>query len=339
MLPNLFFNGMRNDHLIWLSACLYYAEDLHGFLRDAVDPFIRRVMDRELVAQFFFIRYWEKGTHIRLRLRGDETLIETVLKPELEAFFEAYYHNKPSVRGRNFRLDQYKDASQWAPNNSVQFMPYEPEIERYGGLAGMKVAEQQFELSSRIALDILCAYPYDYQRLTGIAIQLQLALMYACGCTPEKVVALSDTICRAWLPNAQAWLVTAEPDSRYQHRENVLVLYAARFEQHRNFYVTYVGELWDALCSGQAFEEAWMNRWIDGMKNIYTQLRELYVAGRLHVTGERSGAEETINAVLESYIHMMNNRLGILNREESYIAYIIGRSVKENARLRGAEQQ
>jgi len=329
---------MRNDRLIWLTACLYYAEDLHGFLRDAVDPFIRRVMDRELAVQFFFIRYWEKGTHIRLRFKGNETIMETVLKPDLSAFFEAYYKDKPSVRGRNFRLNQYSDASQWAPNNSVQFTLYEPETGRYGGPAGVEVAEQQFELSSRVALDILRLYPPDYQQLTGIAIQLQLALMYACGYTMEKVIKLSDTICLAWLPNAQAWLMTAEPDSGYQHRENVLLLYASRFEQHRNFYVTYIGELWDALCSGQAFEEAWMNRWIDGMKKVYTQLHELYVAGRLHVTEDRSGAEETINTVLESYIHMMNNRLGILNREESYIAYVIGRSVKENARLRGAER-
>ncbi len=323
-----------NNRTVWLTACLYYAEDLHGFLRDAVAPFVREVMGGGLARQFFFIRYWEKGTHIRLRFKGNETIMETVLKPDLSAFFEAYYKDKPSVRGRNFRLNQYSDASQWAPNNSVQFTLYEPETGRYGGPAGVEVAEQQFELSSRVALDILRLYPPDYQQLTGIAIQLQLALMYACGYTMEKVIKLSDTICLAWLPNAQAWLITAEHDSRYEHKENVLLLYASRFEQHRDLYVSYIGKLWNTLCSGQAFEEDWMNRWIGGMKKVTTQLHGLCAGGQLHVSADdQYSDEETIRAILESYIHMMNNRLGILNREESYIAYVIWRSMEENARL------
>ena len=44
-------------------------------------------------------------------------------------------------------------------------------------------------------------------------------------------------------------------------------------------------------------------------------------------TGD-SGEENTVRVILESYIHMTNNRLGISNYDEIYLAYFIYKNLE-----------
>ena len=68
----------------WLSAYLYYHEPWETFITKAVSPFIDKMLEKHLVKRFFFIRYWEKGPHIRLRFQGNKQTIEEKIKPNLK---------------------------------------------------------------------------------------------------------------------------------------------------------------------------------------------------------------------------------------------------------------
>ena len=56
----------------WLAAYLYYSGNWEKFLTNSVKPFVEDILDRKLAEQYFFIRYWERGPHIRLRFKGDK---------------------------------------------------------------------------------------------------------------------------------------------------------------------------------------------------------------------------------------------------------------------------
>src|SRR5689334_16190255 len=56
----------------WMSAHLYYQGPLDLLLRELVVPLVRDLGGRGLLAQHFFLRYWQGGPHLRLRLRPVE---------------------------------------------------------------------------------------------------------------------------------------------------------------------------------------------------------------------------------------------------------------------------
>jgi hypothetical protein len=60
-------------------------------------------------------------------------------------------------------------------------------------------------------------------------------------------------------------------------------------------------------------------------------LRTLCMCGELEINGtQRVAWEHCVRALLPSYLHMTNNRLGISVAEESYLAYLLARELGEN---------
>ena len=60
----------------YLSFYIFYSEPWKNLLVESVHPLLKKLFDENLINQYFFIRYWEKGPHIRLRLKR---------KPEIKA--------------------------------------------------------------------------------------------------------------------------------------------------------------------------------------------------------------------------------------------------------------
>src|SRR5260221_3291373 len=82
----------------WLSAHLYYAPPWEEMLVQAIQPFVEGILAKQWANQFFFIRYWERGPHIRLRFKGETNVLEQIAKPELARVFISYCDQKPSQR-------------------------------------------------------------------------------------------------------------------------------------------------------------------------------------------------------------------------------------------------
>lgn len=130
----------------WTFAKLYCGpNEIDNLLRVVVSPFVSSAKDLG-VDGWFFLRYADPDTHIRLRLhskgRGGDVMsaLAARLMPLLE----------------NGTIRRYS------------FDTYEPEVDRYGGLDALKCAEELFYHDSRRVLELLAAaVPTWEQRITG----------------------------------------------------------------------------------------------------------------------------------------------------------------------------
>lgn len=327
---------MNNASSKWLATYLYYAEPWESFLSNVVKHFIEKVLRENLAEQFFFIRYWEKGPHIRLRFKGRTELMDSVLQPRLEKYFHDYFNIHPSRRDEPEWIKQLPEDHAWLPNNSVQFIEYEPEIERYGGPNGILISERQFQASSQCVLEILSeSEEWDYQRALGAAIQMHLGLAYGMGMSLYETTEFYRYVAAIWM-NAHTINPTLTPDETKQNREMTMNMFKENFEKQKDTLVAFHGMFWHAALDGIEFEQDWLNNWINNVKNIFFDLRKSFDNGELifpigfkpmdsiDVPKDR----QMLWSIYSSYVHMTNNRLGILNRDESYLAYLMQKSLE-----------
>ncbi len=328
----------------WFAGHLYYDEPWEVFLTDAVKPFIEDVSSHSLAEGYFFIRYWERGPHIRLRFRGNAEVLEEQLKPMFQEYFHDYFRDHPSQRKPIEGMEKWAEAQRFYPDNSVQFIQYQPEVDRYGGAEGIGIAERQFQCSTDAVLAIIAeSEGWDYNRALGAAIQLHLGFIFAVGMDITEAIAFFTWISRIWLSRTYRFSADLSREELSQRRETVLNAFKENFLKQQSVLVPYHETLWGAFTDGVEFEQEWLNKWVTGIQGISARLETALLENRIIVPawfqslfapGELS---EKIPAdarklwpILESYVHMTNNRLGILNRDEAYLGYLIKESLKCN---------
>jgi thiopeptide-type bacteriocin biosynthesis protein len=120
----------------WLYVKLYSGTaTADQVLRELVGPVVRRTMDAGLADRWFFIRYSDPESHLRVRFHGDAEMLNRDLWPMLRAAAAPFLDD-----GRIWRLT---------------LDTYEREIERYGGPEGIELAEQFFHFDSEAVLEIV----------------------------------------------------------------------------------------------------------------------------------------------------------------------------------------
>ncbi len=320
----------------WLAAHLYYATPWESFLTDAVAPLVNMVLKEKIVEQFFFIRYNEKGPHIRLRFKGDTMKINNELKPFIAHHFNQYFQAYPSI----LSIPDDEIPKGWFPNNSLQFIPYEPEVDRYGGRNGLKVAERQFHLSSQVTLDMLAnSKGWSYQTALSSAIQMHLALIYALGMDLDESKAFFSFFSQQWM--FSTYHLLSETKLKVGSRkkgDQIGEWFELSYKEQRNSIVPFVQHMWEALmnCEG-ATEINWLERWINGMKVIGMDLERLHKANKLTFPYDArqfnckdiSLEKKERWTIYFSYVHMINNRLGLLNQDEAFIGYLLASALDE----------
>ncbi len=328
-----------NNNKEWLAAYLYYAEPWEKLIIEAVKPFAESIIDQQLADQFFFIRYWEKGPHIRLRFKGDRQILQQIVKPKLINYFETYFKDNPSERKTPEWLEDATEEQKWYPNNSIQFIEYEPETERYGGEHAILVAETQFQASSEAALGVIgeSLDAWNYERALGAAIQLHLGFGYALGMDLHQLHGFFSSVFRNWLPMAYYYHEKDISKKELEKRKaETLKTFDKNFQQQKDTLIPFFETIWKALREGQEFEQDWLNQWIIDMKNVGDKLLALQKRKQLIVSAWVKKVNEGFPveyrerwAIYDSYVHMMNNRLGIMNRDEGYLGYLIVESIRE----------
>jgi lantibiotic biosynthesis protein len=119
----------------WLFVKLYVARDVED---DMLAGPIRELVADVAVAGFsdwFFVRYTDTESHLRLRFRGDPTALMSRLLPRVSAWATELMASGVCQR---FCLDTY-----------------EREIDRFGGRKGMSAAEQMFTADSAAVVDLV----------------------------------------------------------------------------------------------------------------------------------------------------------------------------------------
>jgi len=120
----------------WLYAKVYTGTaSADRVLTDALAPVIGGLCDSGLVERWFFLRYGDPDHHLRLRFYGDPTDLRERVWPALSEALG------PSLA----------DGTVW----KVVLDTYDRELERYGGDAGIELAERIHAADSTAVLDIL----------------------------------------------------------------------------------------------------------------------------------------------------------------------------------------
>lgn len=124
----------------WLYANLYGPSGAADrVLGDHLAPAVRAAREAGLVDRWFFVRYVDPSSHLRVRFHGEQrVLVEDVLPALNEALAPAL------ADGLLYR---------------VSLDTYEREIERYGGLEGVEAMERVATADSDAALAILAEKP------------------------------------------------------------------------------------------------------------------------------------------------------------------------------------
>ncbi|MBC7919721.1 MAG: hypothetical protein H7Z75_01385 [Ferruginibacter sp.] len=327
------------ENLPWLSVYLCFAEPWETFLVQAVKPFVEHAMNEQWARQFFFIRYWERGPHLRLRFKGNAQTLEGTLKPALLRHFGDYFIQHPSRRHDPDWTSALPAEYQWFPNNSCQFVPYQPELERYGGPAGILLAEQQFDTSSRAVLGLLSENAHwDYNRAMGAAVQLHLGFAHALKMDRTETAGFFDRVFQGWSSQVYQPIAEVLPEAeRSRRHQAVMRVFENSFQQQKPVLMPLFSTVWEALEAGQEFEQEWFNGWLRGLRLIDQQLHQAQATGALDALAwglpteaDPGAANQQIRWLLfDSYLHMTNNRLGIQNREEGYLGFLLKEGFRE----------
>jgi thiopeptide-type bacteriocin biosynthesis protein len=161
----------------WISVHAFYHGDLDRLLLDVVKP---------LTGDFFFLRYWDGGPHVRLRIRpagGADP--DDVSRLVLDRFLEFFRrHPSPDRLPPDLYASLAASLASWervtsysprpCPNNSVALVAYRREYDRYGSGPAMDAVERHFVESSRIALPVLATAP-PRRRIVAAAAAILLA--------------------------------------------------------------------------------------------------------------------------------------------------------------------
>lgn len=146
----------------WVCAHVFYDTDQDALLTHCVEPVVAELEQRGLTQRYFFLRYWEGGPHVRLRLlpsrARDHADVAEVVERRLSAFlaespapdvvdrslFAQVAQGLAGLEGRAGHDDVVR------ANNTAEFLPYAREHADYGHGAALAAVERHFCESSRL---------------------------------------------------------------------------------------------------------------------------------------------------------------------------------------------
>lgn len=161
----------------WLYAKLYAAPSMGDrLLREVVHPLVDRALGSGAAHGWFFIRYADPDSHLRLRFRGDPARLRAEVLPLIERSVAPLLE-----RGevRRFQLDTY-----------------ERELERYGGAVAMPLCEAVFQADSEAVLEVVEAFDDDAlaEARWKLAVPGMDLLLEGLGLDPEQKLAVLRTV-------------------------------------------------------------------------------------------------------------------------------------------------
>lgn len=291
------------------------------FLLEVIRPEIARLRDLQEIGQWFYIRYWENGPHIRLRLNGVDDQKFAQLGDYLRLHAQEYAARDVSADTRfqqGVKFDGWHadpSAIPWFAQGEVHEIEYEPELRRYGGKSGLEVAEALFGLSSEIALKVIEATRGDTAKTETIALHLTVATLMAVTPDYEARIDFLARMGAGWRGFATD-AVQAEESAREQYltMRDALRDFAERLRQP-----SASSGQWSLFVLGYA----------RGVSAGLAALERLAGEGKLisPVMGiPTRNAHETdaaIKSIALSLIHMMNNRLGMTPLHEYRFAQML----------------
>ena len=315
----------------WLSAHLYHYGDVYGgtgdrLLLELVDPVAEMCQRSGWVEKFFFVRYLERGPHIRFRLYGHRDAVEAVRAALVDKARE-FFHVHPATRASDDAIRHVTatfartDALQ--PNCSIDFEPYEPEVGRYGGESGLGIAEQHFADSSSVVMQALKRLNQPSAR-AGVSTDERLGVAFLfMVCFVRALTTDAETARRFLIRYSEAY---SKPER--EAAGSVLAhAYERALASHRESLETQAARFWSSTIGD--FPDPLFEHWYQSSRNALRQLRDLATDGRLSPPSAEPkwSPDEIVSHVASSLLHMTSNRLGVTVSEEAYLAFLLSKVI------------
>jgi thiopeptide-type bacteriocin biosynthesis protein len=299
----------------WASVHLFGRPALYGSDGDAVllrdvRPLVRTCARAGAIDGFFFVRYGEGGPHIRLRMRlraaRHRATVERLVQDRLHAS-DRSPRRGATPGGASRRVVRF------------EWTPYVPELDRYGGPAGVAIAERVFHASSVAAFAMLRAVAEeDRTRRLGLALLNGLVVLHV---FMENHTALSAFAATHAMQYAQLGAPGQGLTNQFR------ATFDANAEARRRDVARIL-----AAAADSALPPA-VRRFQAELRDCRDSLRRAWYSRKLSCGESPLRAwSDCVGRIVPSYLHMMNNRLGIVMREEAYLAYVISRATDRDSR-------
>jgi hypothetical protein len=329
----------------WVSIHVYHPADPGDLVTSCVAPAVTRLVRRGRARGWFFLRYWEGGTHVRVRVATTPELAATV-KTELHDAFAGYLARNPAHStitpgqyaelaaqlARNEGREDYERAL--LPPGSVLDVAYRPEHDVYGSGATMAAAERHFMESTELAVDILStATPLDIRR--GLALFLGLVTL----ADYEPDLARLATSFKAVGGNAQQRFAGSDAGSG-DTASALHASYAGARERLRR-QVHQAWRLVDAGPDGSGGSAAGdrVAAWLASIRRLRIALEDATRRGEFTIApagspyawylAQLEPQRRAVASVLLRCAHLLNNRIGVAVPDEMHVAYLTARALAD----------
>ncbi len=310
---------MNNDeeHKNWLSAHIYFNGNIYEpgcdkVILDIVAPFISICKKQDLFEKYFFIRYSEFGSHVRLRFYSKQTYLD-IIKQMLDKNISGYSDQDILVLPLN--LDQHIIS-----NSPLFWTSYEPELNRYGGTEAIRIAEEFFYYSSETAVKLIKKIPDgEYSSRLGKGLLSMVILLYTFIKDRNRAMDFIENYGNNYLK-----VLAGNEEIKKSYTE----AFNNGFDIQSQTLIGYTNIIWQSLQDKNSLSED-LDEYRKYLTKISEKLKNLSLNGNVYKNNNVIlDWQNCIKMIIPSYIHMMNNRLGISIKDESYLSYLIAKSLK-----------
>jgi thiopeptide-type bacteriocin biosynthesis protein len=310
---------MSGTHGNWLSIHVFLSDPVRTerYLHEHLGPVLARWRAEGLLDRWFFIRYWEGGAHLRIRLDGRIARSQEDAIAALSEGIQAFRVDQPVSRDAYYRGHAFDgrpvvvEDLPWFEEGAVVAIDYVPELQRYGGAEAIDANESGFDLSSRLALKVCKATEDSRNARLSMAFILMAAATMACGENMAGLGAYYEQYGTIWASMAEPQVAATPPSNPSQDQLDMLL----RLERES--------------VSGWS-EGSLHGVWGRGIQRLVENLRMLHRQGALvspftgQFTKNDDACRHAVLGIVGSQIHMLNNRLGIPPAGEFLLARMLG---------------
>ncbi|WP_338674730.1 lantibiotic dehydratase C-terminal domain-containing protein [Streptomyces sp. SCSIO 30461] len=340
--------GTRTGTGAWQATHVFYAANPRPMLLHCIRPLVAGLEADGLIDGYFFINYWLEGPHVRLRIKPSSPDAEDEVRRRTEAAVDAFLAERPALyevdsgflsefyntlfeieypAGERARYTDDQGRMRLRPNNTRSPTEYEPEYGKYGGPAGIELAEWHFRHSSDLVIEAFRTKNL-HLRTVLLGTSAQLMMVMSCSFLPgdDELADYLDSYYAFWhraFPGT-GFIGSEEYDTNYAAMAPKL---ASRFAAVRN-----------AVAGGDDTPRlpAFLADWADHCAELRDRARTLADDGDLVFRSWDGERDERVTdpavalpRLLSPYMHMTNNRLHVTIRDEAYLAHVLGRALRE----------
>ena len=335
----------------WQALHIFYAASSRPMIVDCLKPLIDDLSADGLLAGYFFINYWVEGPHVRLRLKPSSAGVTAEVNRRAEEAVTAFLRRRPALYDTQsefsatlyetlFELEftpeereQFIDPDgrmRMRPNNTYSYERYEPEYGKYGGPAGVALAEWHFQQSTDLVITANQTMNLHLRRvLLGLSAQLMMVMTTAFlpgeAASREYLQSYHDFWSRSF--SSTEYIRDTEYDEAYEEMGDRV---AVRFADLRRALATGDGRRLPEILA----------QWYAHSVELLARVTELAERGELVFQSWAGEREERLTdprqaalRLLSPYLHMTNNRLYVTLDDEAYLSQVLARGLSDADQL------